>query len=336
VIAGRNAEALAAARRHLLDHPRDAMVLAPCSTTLGLFGISGNHGWQRALADLMGSLAPAYGEDWWFTGMHAFALGELGEVDLARSMIERAMAQQPRFAHGAHVKAHVHYEAGEPAAALAYLREWMPGYPKGAQLHRHLSWHMALFELYQGNAAEAWRLFHANVHPETSPGPALSILSDGLSFLWRAELAGTPGDASAWAAVRTVGRGAFPQPGHPFADVHLALADAVAGDTDGVNARVEALAAQDAAAPLPYRSLARGLARGFQAFAAGDFNGAAAALESAVAAHEPMGGSRAQRDLVEFTLLKAYLNAGRSADAQRYLAARRPNAVAPAVSGLPA
>jgi hypothetical protein len=39
---------------------------------------------------------------------------------------------------------------------------------------------------------------------------------------------------------------------------------------------------------------------------------------------ERMGGSRAQVDLVEATLLQAYLNAGREAEARRLLADRRP------------
>ena len=38
---------------------------------------------------------------------------------------------------------------------------------------------------------------------------------------------------------------------------------------------------------------------------------------------ERFSGSRAQLDLLEFTLLKAYLEAGRPDDARRLLAARR-------------
>jgi len=37
-----------------------------------------------------------------------------------------------------------------------------------------------------------------------------------------------------------------------------------------------------------------------------------------------MGGSRAQIDLVEATLLRAYLNAGRTAEARQLVADRRP------------
>jgi tetratricopeptide (TPR) repeat protein len=334
LIDGRNDAALLAAQRHLAEFPRDAMVLAPCTTPLGLFGLSGRARRDHEQVAQMNLLADAYGDDWWFTGMHAFAMLEVGDVEAARRKIERSLAQQPRFAHGAHVLAHVHYEAGEVDAALAYLRGWIKDYRKGAQLHRHLNWHSALFELQTGNADTAWRLFYENVHPQSSPGPAFSIINDGISFLWRAELAGQPGDSAAWRAIREVGHAAFPRAGTAYADAHLALADAVAGDTEAVEARIAAIEALNAEAPLHCRPLVAGLARGFIAFAHGNWNGAIEALEPALAGHESLGGSRAQRDLIEFTLLKAYLNAQRTVDAQRYLAWRRAGAVAPPVAGL--
>jgi hypothetical protein len=47
-----------------------------------------------------------------------------------------------------------------------------------------------------------------------------------------------------------------------------------------------------------------------------------------------MGGSRAQVDLVEATLLRAYLNCGRHAEAERLLATRRPGPASLPVAGL--
>ena len=48
------------------------------------------------------------------------------------------------------------------------------------------------------------------------------------------------------------------------------------------------------------------LSRAFAAFLRQDFAAASAAIEAVLDQHERIGGSRAQRDLVEFTLLKAY------------------------------
>ncbi len=49
---------------------------------------------------------------------------------------------------------------------------------------------------------------------------------------------------------------------------------------------------------------------------------------------EGIGGSSAQTDLTEFTLLKAYGEAGRQDDARRLLSARRPGPTPVPVAGL--
>jgi hypothetical protein len=49
---------------------------------------------------------------------------------------------------------------------------------------------------------------------------------------------------------------------------------------------------------------------------------------------ERMGGSRAQVDLVEATLLRAYLSAGRLEEARHLLANRRPGPAGLPVAGL--
>src|SRR4029077_20698215 len=59
---GKSADALAAARAHLDDYPRDAMVLAPCTSVFGLIGFSGRAGREAELLALMDSLATAYGQ----------------------------------------------------------------------------------------------------------------------------------------------------------------------------------------------------------------------------------------------------------------------------------
>ena len=64
-------------------------------------------------------------------------------------------------------------------------------------------------------------------------------------------------------------------------------------------------------------------ARGFGAFERGDYATAITELTAMIGERARMSGSRAQLDLVEFTLLKAYLAAGRHTEARHLLAARR-------------
>ena len=68
----------------------------------------------------------------------------------------------------------------------------------------------------------------------------------------------------------------------------------------------------------------------------GDFFAAIEVLAPLVAENERIGGSRAQHDLIEFTLLKAYLEADRAEEAQRLLDARRPGASGVPVTGVAA
>jgi hypothetical protein len=65
-------------------------------------------------------------------------------------------------------------------------------------------------------------------------------------------------------------------------------------------------------------------ARAFAAFQRGDYAATIDLIVPMLPDRERMGGSRAQVDLVEATLLRAYLNSGRDAEAQRLLADRRP------------
>ena len=78
------------------------------------------------------------------------------------------------------------------------------------------------------------------------------------------------------------------------------------------------------------------LARGFAAFERRDFAATIEALAPLAGQNERIGGSRAQHDLIEFTLLRAYLGARRLEEAKRLLSARRPGASGVPVEGIAA
>jgi hypothetical protein len=86
----------------------------------------------------------------------------------------------------------------------------------------------------------------------------------------------------------------------------------------------------------PSGSYLPALARGFAAFEHGDFSGAVEALAPLAGQNERIGGSRAQHDLIEFTLLKACIEANRLEEARRLLRARRPGASGAPVMGVAA
>jgi len=317
VINGKSAPALAAARAHLGDYPRDAMVLAPLTSVFGLIGFSGRAGRELELLELMDALATAYGEeDWWFLSMRAFAQVECGHIDQALTNIERSLARNPLNAHAAHIRGHVFYESGEREPGLSYLSDWWLRYPKEGQLHCHLAWHVALWQLELGHTQEAWEVYHAHLKPGASWGPPINTLSDSASFLFRAELAGEARRPELWREVSTYALTAFATPGVTFADVHGALAHALAGNG-------EALALIERSAAGPAADMVSALARAFAALNRGAWQEASASMLPIIASHERIGGSRAQRDLIEYALIVALLRAGEAEAARAYLGQRR-------------
>ncbi|HEU0156279.1 MAG TPA: hypothetical protein VFQ82_09425, partial [Stellaceae bacterium] len=234
----------------------------------------------------------------------------------------------------AHACAHLCYETGDPRAACAFLAAWLPTYPRDGALYSHLNWHLALGHLELGDEAAASRLFRQAFAPDVHSGPARGKLNDGVSFLWRRELAGQPRDAEAWRILHALAAHAFPHAGLAFSDMHIALAQIVAGDEAALAARareVEELAHQGR---YPSDPLVPAVSRGFAHFEQQDFSAAIDAFEPVAGELERLGGSRAQLDLVEFTLLKAYLGAARPAEARRMLNARRRGSPSIPVAGL--
>ena len=190
VLTGKGAAAYPKIRTHLLDNPRDAMLAQTCMGVFGLIGFSGQPGREAEQLAFTTSLAPQYGDDWWFQGVHAFAQMEAGQTGPAEASIEASLAQRPGSANGAHYRSHLYYENGESAAGYAFIRDWMKGYGRDGFMHTHLSWHTALWALEQGDEDTMWQVVDAEVAPGAATGPALNILSDTASVLYRAELAG--------------------------------------------------------------------------------------------------------------------------------------------------
>src|SRR2546430_6127041 len=237
LVAGDADAALAALPAHLNAWPRDALVLGTTAFTNGLIGSSGRIGQKRALLALLDGLAPSYGDDWWFTAHHGMALSENGQRDAAGPKIDRSLGQNPKNPWAAHARAHLCYEEGDPYAARTFLASWLTTYPRDGLLYSHLNWHLALGHLEAGDAAAAFALFKEAFAPDVHSGPSRGKVTDPVSFLWRWELAGHPRDAKAWRMMHDFANGAFPRAGVAFSDMHIALAQAVAGNDAALEAR---------------------------------------------------------------------------------------------------
>jgi tetratricopeptide (TPR) repeat protein len=318
ILTGQGEAALAAIREHMKSWPRDAMALAPATSVFGLIGFSGKVGREIDQLAVLEPFEKHYGDDWWYRTQLAFAQIELGQLDEGQRNIDHALAAYPKSAHAAHIRGHLFYELGEREAGLAFLKEWMADYPRDGMMHCHNSWHLALWSMETGRHEQAWQIYNEALRPGAAWGPQINVATDCPAFLLRAEMAGQPRKPELWRELGEYSTKWFGRPGLSFVDMHTVLAYAMAGDNEKLapftdNPRG---AAGDMVPPM---------ARGFEAFAAGDYKRAASELEPLLDTHERLGGSRAQRDLLEYTVAAAKLRGGNKDEARAFIERRRPH-----------
>lgn len=317
LLSGQPKAARQAVLAHIRDYPRDALVAQLCTNIFGLIGFSGEVGREAELLAYTSALLPHYGEDWWMMSMHALSLCETGQVDASLRLMEKSLALNPDNANGSHFKAHALYEAGDTAAGRAYLADWMRGYDDRAVLHGHLSWHQALWALHDGDEAEMWALVDRSIGPGAAKGLPINVLTDTAAILYRAELAGIAVDPARWTAISDFAARFFPETGQSFADMHAALAHAMAGQGDRL-AHITETAKGFAG------DMVRPIARAWGAIARQDWTAALTELAQVMATNERLGGSRAQRDLVELAYVNVLVRLGLTEEAHRSLQTRRP------------
>ncbi len=298
----------------LVDHPRDALALQWAQL------------WDFYRGDAVGlRQRPARALPEWDEGdplyphvlaLHAFGLEENNLYSQAEEAGRRALAIEPRAPWAVHAVAHVMQMQGRFEVGAAWLRAHQPVWAEGNGFSAHLWWHKALFRMEALDAEGVLRLVDTHLS-----GNALQITLqrlDAASMLWRLHLLGedVAGRCSAllapWALDESVA-------GHyAFNDVHAVLAMLGAGDVARAESWV-ARCAQRALAPsdasrtnhLMAREVGLPLMRGLLALVRGDADGAVDLIAPVRCTAARFGGSHAQRDLIDQTLLAAAAQGGR-------------------------
>ncbi|MCY7315432.1 MAG: tetratricopeptide repeat protein [Rubrivivax sp.] len=314
VLDGRWHAACSAWNGLLVDHPRDALALQ--WTQLWDFYRGDAHGLRQRPARAL----PEWDEgDPLFPhvlALYAFGLEENNLHAQAEEAGRRALALNPQVPWAVHAVAHVMEMQGRFEDGAAWLRLQQPHWAEGNGLACHLWWHKSLFRLEALDLAGALRLVDTHLSGELLQITLNRI--DAVSLLWRLHLLGED-TASRFAALLQ----AWPLPNehagdYAFNDLHVLLALAGAGELPRAEAwlaRCAARALQPAEAVRSNHAVAREiglpLMRGVLALARGD-NVAACDLIAAVRGPaQRLGGSHAQRDLIDQTLLYAAARGGR-------------------------
>ena len=315
VAGGEATRGLGLIEEHVKEFPRDALLVNQAGSTIGLGGRPDR---EALRAGFIEALAGAYGDDWWYQSALGFTYHEVGRYEESRRLSERSLAQYPGNANASHNIAHVCYETVDNDGGLALLADWLGGYDRRAPFHCHLAWHLALFELQRGRPERALAIYEQDIAPSSNPRLAMI---DGSALLWRFDLYDYEKGPLPWRRLADLAT-RVTRPGFIFGDLHAALAYASARDDAALSALVAGLEALHAKGHPIAGTVALPLVRGVAAYVAGDYAGALALMESVDGEIHRVGGSHAQWELFEETMVVCQLRLGRLEDAHRLIRRR--------------
>jgi len=285
-----------------------ALLLSVAVPTIAFAGVTSvpEESW-----DIVERARVGYGDDWWFAGLLAFIRQEQGRWDEAMRLACRSLAEEPTAGHSVHARAHVHYETGDHVAGRDWLDGWISGPGRTADNLAHYSWHAALHELSMGDFTAVRARYAGQLSPPAVVG--CRALVDSCSLLWRWAI--TPGAENVPpvdGVLETIDAELLDAPPTPFMALHSAATLCALGQGDRL-ARLDRWSRRQG--DPTFGEVVAPLCVALQALADGDAGAAADRLGTLLASVVRLGGSEAQREVVEDTLIAALLAAGRYGEA---------------------
>jgi len=258
-------------------------------------------------------------------GMQAFGLEESGHYEAAEDTGMAALAANPDDVWAIHAVTHSHEMRGNVQQGIDLLTSREADWGSGNLFTVHNWWHLGLFQLEQGDIPAVLSIYDREVRHAASEDVPLELL-DGAALLWRLHLDGidTGGRfdvlADAWASIEAA-------PWYAFNDLHAVVAYVGAGriaDAGHVIERLTAYVADGSDASNVAMTATVGLpaCRAIVAFGQGRWDDVVAELAPRRRTFSGFGGSHAQRDVLQRTLLEAAVRGGRT-DLARALVSER-------------
>ncbi|TIW11758.1 MAG: tetratricopeptide repeat protein [Mesorhizobium sp.] len=291
-----------------IDFPLDAVAL---QTGHQIDFFTGN---ARMLRDRIGRALPSWQRGMpgyhAILGMQAFGLEEMGDYARAEGFGRTAIEIEPRDGWAQHAVAHVMEMQSRQKDGIAWMRANPDAWTKDSFLKVHNWWHLALFHYDLGETEEVLALYDGPIYGTRST-LALNMV-DASAILWRLHLGGVDvGDrwtalAANWAPKAAAGNDAFN-------DAHAMMAFVGAGleapARTLLEAQREAMHASDDNAAFT-RDVGHPLTLAIKAFGEADYTEAARLIRPIRSIANRFGGSHAQRDVIDLTLIEAALRAG--------------------------
>jgi len=247
-------------------------------------------------------------------GMAAFGLEEAGHYAQALDAGLAAVEANPDDVWAIHAVVHTYEMQGMVDTGIDFLRSDRTVWESGNLFTVHNWWHLALYELEAGRPERSLAIYDAEINHEGSLGVPLEML-DASALLWRLMLDGIDTGGRFGPLADTWAPKAATAPWYVFNDVHAAMAlvgadrlreahDVIAAldrwlDTaSGTNARMTA-------------EIGLPACRAVVAFGEQRDGDVIAELLPIRRVLQHFGGSNAQRDALQRTLLESALRSGR-------------------------
>ncbi|KAA1423067.1 lycopene cyclase [Mumia zhuanghuii] len=320
---------------HIAGHPRDILAVSAAVPTIAFSGVTDV---QQEAWDLVEGLAPAYGDHWWYISLLAFTRQDQFRFEEAGLLAESALSCEPSSGHAVHAQTHVMYETGQHEGGRVWLDHWVTESGRSASHRAHFSWHAALHELALGDTEAVRRRYYSQLAPPAVTG--VRALIDSASLLWRWRLTTSDWDAAVTHGVPDAPGNAFTgesapppigsvleavdpimveRPETPFVALHAAIALAASEQPARLAALAQHCRRSDDAT---MRTVVATVCDALLAAAERRWDAAATLLDDTVPVLAKVGGSAAQREIVEETLLFCLVSAGHAERAHALLDAR--------------
>src|SRR5271169_1382978 len=307
---GKTGQAILGWETILVDHPTDALALRLAQDGYYFLGRS------LAIRDCAARVLPAWDRGnplaSFILGLYAFGLEETGDVKRAEDFGREALALNPRDAWATHALAHVMETANRQDDGVAFLKSTHADWGGAHFMAGHNGWHLALFLIEQGRFDEVLADYDRFSAPKLADDATLDRV-DAAALLWRLELAGVDvGDR--WAPLADKWMAHVDDHLLAFNDLHCAFAAARSPDPDHIPRLGQSLDEYERAGSGENRQvtseIGRRLIDGALAFAGGDYKRAVEAILPVRSEAVRIGGSHAQRDIVNLTLIAAAERSG--------------------------
>jgi tetratricopeptide (TPR) repeat protein len=298
----------------LIRWPRDLLALV-AGHQLDFF-CGDAHNLRDRVARCLPAFDPAHPHHGFVAGMYAFGLEESGHYEQAEAAGCYAVDTNPDDVWGVHAVTHAYEMRGRVDDGIRFLRDREADWGGRNFLAVHNWWHYALYLLEAGRPDEALAVYDARVHHAGSEGVVLEMIDAG-AMLWRLLLDGVdtgerfPALADAWTAH------GCDESWYVFNDVHAVMAFAGAGrlrDARAVIARLTGLVSDPDRAGGSNRAMTADVglpaSRAVLAFVESRHRDVLADLLPIRPYLARFGGSHAQRDVLQRTVLESAIAAG--------------------------